>query len=239
MAAVALITVSESNATYIQNTFGVPRSHLRVIPCGVDTELFRPIAKKEEKNADPIVLCVARHVEVKNLALLLDAWALLRDRGIGFRCVMLGDGPLRCTLKAQCVRLCLEKVVEFPGAADQAVVLKAWQAATVGVLTSHNEGMPLSLMEAAACGVPVVATAVGGIPELVSDSITGLLVSPGNAIELSSALERLLTNHELRSGMGQAARELASRKFSVTRQIDSLLKVWSQVLGGAAYECHR
>src|SRR5207245_8261363 len=95
-------------------------------------------------------------------------------------------------LEAARERFGLAGVVEMPGAAEQTEVLAWWQRATIGVLTSDNEGMPVSLMEAAACGVPAVATAVGGVPELVEDGVTGLLVPPGNAAALAEDMEVLL-----------------------------------------------
>src|SRR5262249_19545614 len=127
-------------------------------------------------------------------------------------------------------QLGLDQIVQMPGAADQRAVLGWWQQATLGVLTSENEGMPVSLMEAAACGVPVVTTAVGGIPELVQDGVTGLLVPAGNPELFASALERLLQDPGLRSRMSQAARERAEQMFSVKRQVDQLLALWSEIL---------
>jgi len=230
-AARAVITVSEANAAYIAATFGVPRALLQVIPCGVDTEQFRP-ATPAARATPPVILCVARHVAVKNLGQLLAACAVLRRRGVPFRCVMIGDGPLHEELKAQRAALGLDHMVVMPGAAEQGEVLKWWQRASVGVLTSQHEGMPVSLMEAAACGVPVVAPAVGGIPELVLDGETGLLTKPGNVESLASALERLLCDERLRQRMGEAARHRAVEKFSVRRQVEQLLALWSGVLGG-------
>jgi glycosyltransferase involved in cell wall biosynthesis len=135
-------------------------------------------------------------------------------------------------LLKQRAELGLERNVELPGAADQDQVLKWWSSATIGVLTSDNEGMPVSLMEAASCGVPVVATAVGGIPELVQDGITGLLVPPRDPDALATALQRLLLDEGLHKQMRAATRQRASELFSVTRQVDQLLGVWSKILNG-------
>src|SRR5439155_18192535 len=104
-----------------------------------------------------------------------------RDRGVNFRAVLIGDGPCRGALEETRSRLGLQEIVQMPGPAEQSEVLKWWQRATVGLLMSDQEGMPVSLMEAAACGVPVVATAVGGVPEMVEDGVTGLLVPAGDA----------------------------------------------------------
>lgn len=231
MAARAVITVSKANARYINETFRVPESHIHVVPCGIDTSYFCPAAQKSQTaDATPLIVCVARLVEVKNLPLLLQACALLRKRGAEFRCVIVGDGPLRENLLRLRADLGVDGLVEMPGAMDQSEVLKYWQRASIGVLTSDNEGMPICLMEAAACAVPVVATRVGGIPELVQDGLTGLLRCQGNANEIADALDLLLRDPELRKRMGMASRLRAEQHFSVVRQVDLLEKIWDRAL---------
>jgi Glycosyltransferase len=230
MAARAVITVSRANAKYIHEVFRVPGTHIHVVPCGVDTLYFCPVPGSEPHVGVPLIVCVARQVEVKNLMLLLQACALLRQRGVEFRCVMAGDGPVREQLVEQRTSLGLNNIVELPGALEQSQVLNLWQRASVGVLTSDNEGMPVCLMEAAACGVPAVATAVGGIPELVQDGVTGFLCKKDNAKEIASAIELLLTDDELRRRMGAGARLRAEREFSVVRQVDQLQQIWARAL---------
>ncbi|MEP6664584.1 MAG: glycosyltransferase family 4 protein, partial [Verrucomicrobiota bacterium] len=190
ISAAGVITVSKANAEYITKTFSVPANHVHVIPCGIDLEQFCPAPKTSAEKTTPLILCVARLVKVKNLKLLLNACALLRDREVSFRCVLIGDGPLCEELNLLRKNLRLENFVEFKGAATQSEVLRWWQRADIGVLSSENEGMPVSLMEAAACGVPVVATAVGGIPELVDDGKTGLLVGANDVEGFALALAR-------------------------------------------------
>ena len=230
-AASALVTVSEANARYIAARFGVPGEHILVIPCGVDTAIFRPLDPVPTDAAQsPFIVCVARHEPVKNLGLLLDACGTLRNRGVHFRCVMIGDGAVHDELAEIRARLNLEAVVEMIGAAERATVLTWLQQASVAVLSSHNEGMPVSLMEAGACGVPVVATRVGGIPELIEDGVTGILTAPGDAAAFADALGRLVENPRLRTSMGQAARRRIAAKFSLASQVDSLLAMWSRIL---------
>ena len=226
-AASAVVTVSEANARYISNSFGVAPNHIRVIPCGVDTDRFRPT---NERTEIPVIVCVARLNPVKNLGLLLQACALLQTRGLRFRCVIIGDGPCRKELETIRAELGLEHAVELFGAADQSVVLTWWRRAAIAVLTSHSEGMPVCLMEAAACGVPVVATAVGGVPELVQDGVTGLLTQPGDAERLAAALSHLLCDTNLSSRFGVAARHRAEERFSVKRQVNRLLEMWIDVV---------
>ncbi|HEY5913550.1 MAG TPA: glycosyltransferase family 4 protein [Verrucomicrobiae bacterium] len=231
-AAQAVITVSKANADYIARVFAVPPAKIKVIPCGVDLEKFKP-EPLSGNGRPPSIVCVARQAAVKNLGVLLRSCALLRQRGRSFRCVLVGDGPCHAELEALRVELRLCDVLSLVGAREHSAVLRYWQQAAIGVLTSNSEGMPVSLMEAAACGVPVVATAVGGVSELVEDGETGLLAPAGDVAGITDRLERLLSNEELRIQMGVAARKRAEDRFSLTRQVDSLLQIWSEIPGEA------
>lgn len=226
-AAAAVITVSQANRAHLERVFRVPASRIHVIPCGIDTRWFTPAP---EPRGGPLIVCVARLNPVKQLDHLLAACGELRDRGHRFRCVIVGDGPERAALEGLRRDLRLQQIVAMPGFADQAEVRRWWRRATVAVLSSRSEGMPVSLMEAAACGVPSVAPAVGGVPELIVNGLTGLVVSPSDPRALASALERLLADPALRAFMGAAARRRAEQCFSRKRQIDRLLAIWSAAL---------
>jgi glycosyltransferase involved in cell wall biosynthesis len=101
------------------------------------------------------------------------------------------------------------------------------------VLSSDSEGMPVALMEAAACGVPVVATAVGGVPDMVVEGMTGRVVPPGDPAAFAGALEELLSDPALRRRMGAAARRHAVERFSVAHQVDRLMEVWTRAIAPA------
>ncbi|OLE72528.1 MAG: hypothetical protein AUI36_01345 [Cyanobacteria bacterium 13_1_40CM_2_61_4] len=225
--AAAVVTVSQANARSIVQRFGVPSAHVRVIASGVDTSRFRPNGPPA---APPLIVCVARLVPVKNLGLLLEACADMRSRGVEFRAVLVGDGRSRGELEAARERLDLAETFELVGAATQQRVVSFWQRAAVAALTSDSEGMPVSLMEAGACAVPAVATAVGGVPELVDDGVTGLLVPAGDEPALAAALERLLRDRDLAARLGRAARHKVERSFSISGQVDRLLSLWAEVL---------
>jgi glycosyltransferase involved in cell wall biosynthesis len=177
---------------------------------------------------------VARLAQCKNLKLLLEACAILRDRGLDFRCVLIGAGPGREELETLRKRLQLAPWLQMVGAAEQDEVLAWWQRANIAVLSSESEGMPVSLMEAGACGVPAVAPAVGGIPELIADGVTGFVTPPGSASALAEGLERFLRNPALARRLGAAARRRVAEKFSLARQVESLLALWSSLLEGRA-----
>jgi colanic acid/amylovoran biosynthesis glycosyltransferase len=229
-AAQFVVTVSQANARHLVEHFNVPPERLRVIPCGVDIERFRPVNRTRAPAHVPLLLCVARHVKVKNLGMLLESCALLRKCGVEFRCVFVGDGVCRGELEELRSKLHLEEFVEFAGAQDHAHVLAWWRRADIGVLTSDDEGMPVSLMEAAACGVPAVAPAVGGIPELIDHGVTGLLTAPRDPHAFAAALQELIDDEPRAAGMGNAARRRMEERFSVTKQVDSLLTAWSEAL---------
>lgn len=227
MAAGAVITVAEANADYISSNFGVPRERIDIIPCGVDTERFTPGGEKLEP---PHLVCVARLEPVKNHAVLLQACALLRSRGVPFRCVLLGDGSAQAQVEAERARLGLDDLVLMPGAAEQDEVRDWLRRSAVCVLSSDSEGMPVSLMEAAACGLPAVATAVGGVPEQILDGVTGFVVPPRNPAALADALATLLADARLRTRLGEAAHAEAQRRFSIGHQVDRMMDVWQRML---------
>ena len=225
-AAAAIVTVSEANRSFMRTAFGIPPERVTVVRCGIDLEMFRPNGRPTE----PLVVCVARLNPAKSLEVLLESCALLRDRGVRFRCVVVGEGPCRVDLVRRQTELGLDGVVELVGAAPQHEVLAWWHRASVAALSSAREGAPVCLMEAAACGVPAVAPAIGGVPELIDHGETGFVTSPGDPNELADALERLLVDPALRERLGAAARRRAEERFSVALHVDRLLQVWQGVL---------
>ena len=237
MAASAMVTVSVANQRHITKAFGVPSEHIHVIPNGVDTNFFCPereaVSATDSRVADerpPLIVCVARHETVKNLPLLLEACAILRDRRVRFGCVMIGDGAQRNHLETMRRARSLDGIVEMTGELERAEVLRWWRRAAVAVLCSDSEGMGVSLIEAAACGVPAVATRVGGMPEFVLDGVTGLLTPPRDRTALANALTQMITDPLRAAEMGRAARRRVIDQFSSRLQVDRLLAMWRGIL---------
>jgi glycosyltransferase involved in cell wall biosynthesis len=224
----AVVTVSEANARYMIDTLGAPASNLSIIPCGVDTEWFKP--KLPSHARAPLLVCASRMQAHKNLPVLLRACALLRDRGLWFRCAVLGDGDDRPDLEALRASLGLDDIVQFQGLTSQQDVRAWWREASVGLLTSLAEGMPVSLMEALSSAVPVVATAVGGVPEMIQQGINGFIVPINDPEAVADAVSRILANPKMAARMSNAARESALERFSLSHQVDSLQELWNQVL---------
>lgn len=209
---------------------GVPESQLHYIPNGVDTEYFSPSAASQDSpfaaHSGGIgeILCVGRLVEDKDHETLLAALALLRHN-MPARVHLVGDGPLRDHLRERARSLGLAEAVIFHGSDSD--VRKYMRAADVLVLASRAEGMPNVILEGMACGLPVVGTRVGGIPDVVEHTVNGLLVAPARADALADALAKAL-----RAGpeMGLAARKTVLERYS----LETMTRLHEDVYAGLA-----
>lgn len=192
---------------------------IRIVRCGV-----RPL---DPPCAEPVtgagrLLCVARLSEEKGHLILFDALKALHGKGIPFHCTLVGDGPLRNTLEARAAELGLAQQITFKGALAPPDVAQCYRESDLVLLASFGEGIPLVLMEAMSHGRPVVATRVGGIPELVENGANGLLVSPGSAREFTDALGYLLKDPARASEMGRAALETVRTRFDLDTSAERL-----------------
>ena len=191
-----------------------------VIPNAVDVGAAPRAALAGEP---PLLVSVGRLKEPKTFELLVEA---LGRVGVPYRAAIAGDGPDRPAVEAAVARTGAR--VELLGTHGEVPRLLA--GADAFVLSSASEGMPISVLEAMAAGLPVVASAVGGVPELVVDGETGLLVPPGDADALADALERVLGDAELRRRMGEAARRRAEEEFDLARFRDAHVALYGRLL---------
>jgi glycosyltransferase involved in cell wall biosynthesis len=193
---------------------GVPASHLVCIPNGVDTLRFVP-AELPPSARKPVILCVARLARDKDHLTLFRAFERIVQGMPQARLRIVGDGPERPALKAWAARYAAgENIDFFPGTAD---VRPHYDEARLFALASVREGQPNVLLEAMACGLPVCATAVGGIPALVGNS--ALLSPAGDVRALAENCMRLLAEPRLGDALGRAGREGVERKFSFSRMV--------------------
>ncbi len=184
----------------------------------------------------PELLCVAAFKEYKGIPVLLEACRLLVRRKVRFRCDLVGDGPLRPQIERAIRELDLDQVVHLRGAVPQDTVTGMLRHASVLVLPSvvardgQMEGIPVALMEALAAGVPAVASSLSGIPELVHHEVNGLLVPPGDANALASALERLLDDPNLARVLGERGRATVHDSFRLDGCVSQLLAELDRVV---------
>ncbi|HKP89685.1 MAG TPA: glycosyltransferase [Thermoleophilaceae bacterium] len=205
---------------------------LRVVRCGVDVTAFAP-GERDEREAPLEVLTVGRVDPVKGQPLLIEAVAELRRRGVDARLTFVGDGPGLAELTALADRLGVADRVEFPGAVGQDEIRAYYRRAGAFALPSFAEGLPVVLIEAMACGLPVVASRITGIPELVEDGVSGLLITPARGDELADALGALAADPALRAEMGRAGRAKVVAEFDIERTTADLLAVFTEYVGGA------
>ncbi len=196
-----VVTVSDANRQYLNEIGNGAGPKVFVVRNGIDLQSFSPA---DASPGEPFtIVAVARLVEKKGLNVLLDACRLLDDRARSFRCLILGCGPLRDQLQARIGQLDLAEQVRLLGSGTQGDVLAQLRRADVFALPcivnadGNRDALPVAIVEALACGVPVVSTPVGGIPEAVRHSQNGLLVPQRDPAALADAFESLMTDASL------------------------------------------
>ena len=205
---------------------GVPRAHMSFIANGVDTRRFQP-GETPFPQREAVVLCVARLVEDKDHACLLDAFAKVLEHMPQARLRLVGEGPLEAELRARMAQAPLAGKVEIlPATTDVAACCRS---ARVFALSSLREGTPNVLLEAMACGLPAVATRVGGIPFLLREE-NGLMAPVGDAAGLAAGIVRLLRDPELAQRMGKAGRERVERDFPFSTMIAAHEELFARFL---------
>ncbi|HET8541480.1 MAG TPA: glycosyltransferase [Anaeromyxobacter sp.] len=222
-----VVTISEFNRALLERHCGAQAARkVHVVRCGVDLGAFEPRPRRAPEV--PTFVCVASLRPYKGHAVLLDACRLLRARGVRARVLLVGDGELRRRLAARIARERLGDTVELLGARPHEAIPELLAGATAMVLPSvrardgQMEGIPVALMESMAAGVPVVATRLSGIPELVVDGATGLLVPERDPAALADAMERLARDGALGARLAAAAREAVRERFDRTRNVAML-----------------
>lgn len=223
------VTVSDYNRRHLAALGAVDA--VRVYN-GLDLARFAPDGHSRDE--PPLVLAVGRLVEKKGFDVLVRACALLRDDGVPFRCRIVGKGELRDDLRALISRLSLADHVELAGPLPREALLGLYPRAAVVAAPcvvgrdGNRDGLPTVLVEAMALGVPVVATPVTGIPELVLDGQTGLLVPERDAAALARAIGHVLRDPDTARRLAEAGRARVERDFDLRANVARLRTLFEQ-----------
>jgi glycosyltransferase involved in cell wall biosynthesis len=231
-----IITVSDRQRADICRRYRIaPASKVDVVELASDLEpLLRSTPSQSERGRlafDPhhiVFGYVGRFVAIKNVPTLLQAFARAAVRVPDARLLLVGDGELRASTERLARELALGDRVRFTGWRRD--LANVYRAMDVCVLASRSEGMPLVLIEAMAAARPVIATAVGGVPDLIAPDATGVLVEPDDVEALSNAMVRLASDRGLRDRLGAAARAEVAERFSPDRQLSATRAVYLRAL---------
>lgn len=222
-----VVTISSDNRRAIESAAGdAADGKVDVIHCGIDPAAFHPASRSG--SARLRIVAVGTLHEVKGQVHLIDACRLLAERDVAFSCRFIGDGPDRAALTDRIEAAGLADRVTLAGrlTSDEVAVTLAESdvlvAPSVPTRSGKREGIPVVLMEAMGSGLPVVASRLSGIPELVTDDVDGILVPPGDPAALADALARLAADSDLRGRLGAAGRETVLRDFDVDRNAATL-----------------
>jgi glycosyltransferase involved in cell wall biosynthesis len=235
-----LIGVSKATVDDLVRLGVAPRERFRVVPLGLDLEPFTNLGEEAGRelraslgigDAELLATFVGRVVPIKRLDVLLRGIARARSEGVPLRLAIVGDGEIRPSLESLSRQLGIAEAVAFLGYRRDLGPITA--ATDVAVLTSANEGTPVSLIEAGAAGLPAVASAVGGVPEVVSEK-NGILFPPGDDAALAQALGRMAGDATLRRRMGERAREHSLRRYSADRLVADIAALYEELLGARA-----
>ena len=230
----AVVASAESVREFYVRQVQADPSKVEVIYNAVDWSQLDTTVGRDEMRAAmdvpagaPLLGIIARLTEQKGHRVLLDALAQRPDLGQAYL-VIVGDGPLSAGLQRQAADLGLSSRVRFLGARrDLGNILAAVDAF---VLPSFWEGLPLAMVLAMGAGLPVVASRVAGIPEVVQDGVSGLLVTPGDSAELAAALSRVVNDDTTRVLLGQAARAFVRPRFGVDGYVNAITSLYNRLL---------
>jgi glycosyltransferase involved in cell wall biosynthesis len=231
-----IIAVSRFTAENIINEYGVLPSKVAVIPNAVDANRFNPnvdgrhLRKKWQFHSDPLVIYVGRLAPTKGLNYLIEAFANVHRDFPDAKLILIGDGTMKSELMKMSRKLNLESAIKFAGRVSDDDLPRIYAAADLVVLPSLIEGCGLVLLEAMATSKPCVATTVGGIPEVVVNGETGILVPPRDSSALYKAICMILEDRSLSRKFGDAGRRRVEKRFTWDIAANQTTALYEQML---------
>jgi len=227
-----VVPISRYNRDVILRACGGKHAKkMHIIHCGVDTDKFHPASRAEE---GPVrILCIGTLHEVKGQTYLIEACRILKEKGTRFSCHFIGDGPDLAALAEQAKNAGLDERVFFHGRLEQHEVIQILHQADLLVAPSvpskdgRREGLPVVLIEAMACGLPVVSSRLSGIPEIVEDGVNGFLTEPGDSPAIAEAIDKLCARPDLRKQFGVEGRCKVELEFDQSTSARQLAQLFS------------
>ncbi len=224
-----VITVSERARRDISREFAIPAGRLRVVPNGIDTDLFRPLPGIE-REPDRIIVTNSADMPLKGLTHLLAAVAAARREHPRLRLVVIGSPNKNGAVERMVAALEIGPWVRFTGRIGDGELVRHYARASLAVVPSVYEGFGLPAGEAMACAVPVISTTGGALPEVVGDA--GILVPPADPAALARAIRRLLDRPQLAGELGQRGFARVHRHFSWRRAAQKTVDVYREAIDG-------
>jgi glycosyltransferase involved in cell wall biosynthesis len=225
-----LLTVSESSRRDIQAQMDVPEDRLHVVPVGVDPTVFRPLPHVD-RVPGRLMTTASADVPMKGLVPLLEALAKVRTERPDAHLVVIGAPKSKSAIPGRISQLGLDDAVEFVSGVSTESIVERYAQAELACVPSLYEGFSLPAVEAMACGVPVVGTTGGAVPEVIgADGDTGLLVPPGDPSALATAIVRALDDPALRARIGAAGRARALERFTWRRTAEATVDHYRALL---------
>lgn len=228
-AARAVVTVSDFGVQFLRKNFPDDAAKFHRVYNGVDISRF---LTAEFIATPPAIVSIGRLIEKKGFSDLIEACRLLHRRGVDFRCEIIGEGPLESALREQIAIAGLADRVTLAGPLPQGEVIRRLAGSAVFALPCVAEAggamdnLPTVVMEAMAAGLPVVSTSIGGVPEMVRDGVTGLLVAEHQPVALADALGRLLGERAMARSFGSAGRQRAAEMFAIEKSAHALVAIF-------------
>ncbi|MGQ9513764.1 MAG: glycosyltransferase family 4 protein [Thermoproteota archaeon] len=228
-----VVCCSWSMVGEVASLFNVPRDKIWMIPNGIDTEIFKPnpsddlFRRRFAGLSEKIILYVGRLVPEKGVNVLIGSVPKILSANPNVKFVIVGEGYDREHLSSLAKYLGVDQRIYFTGYISDEEIKKLLSLAYLQIVPSLYEPFGIVCLEAAASGVPVVASDIGGLSELVEDGVTGLKVPPDNSDAIAYAVNRILSDEVLRESMSKKARERAVERFSIKAMAERTMEMYS------------
>ena len=209
------------------------KKRIEVTPFGIDLNIFNPQSRLPNKSTNEITIGIIKFLEKKyGVDYLIHAFKLVSDELYNYklRLLIVGSGSQMDNLIKLVEELGLKDKVEFTGKIDHENIPLYHNQLDIAVYPSKSESFGVSVIESSACAVPVIASSIGGLPEVIENGVTGILVEPGNINKLSLVLKELIIDDNKRKNLGIAGRKMVKEKYDLQKNIDQMINIYKSII---------